>query len=65
MDGLLTIWYYRFFEVVAFFTELHHNQLALEESIVITGDIVMKPGKQVHRMYGTAETGGLNGESEG
>lgn len=65
MGGLRTIGYYGFIEDVASFPELPDNPATLEESIVIAADIVMKPGKKVHRMYGTAETGGLNGESQG
>lgn len=65
MGGLRTIGYYGFIEDVQDFPELPSDPLSLEDAIVIATDIVMKPGKSMYRMYGTAETGGLNGESQG
>ncbi len=65
MGGLRTIGYYGFIADVAVFPELPESSAALEDSIVITADIVMKAGKTMYSMYGTAETSGLNGESQG
>lgn len=65
MGGLRTIGYYGFIRDVANFPETPANPATLEDSIIITEDIVMKPGKTMYAMYGTAETAGLNGESQG
>lgn len=65
MGGLRTIGYYGFIADVASFPELPTNPATLEESIVILTNIVMKAGKTMYPMYGTAETAGLNGEGQG
>lgn len=65
MGGLRSIGYYGFIADVASFPELPAAPATLEESIVIVEDIVMKPGKTMYAMYGTAETAGLNGEGQG
>jgi len=67
MGGLRTIGYYGFIADVIreSFPELPVSPATLEESIVITEDIVLKPGKTMYPMYGTAETAGLDGEGQG
>jgi hypothetical protein len=67
MGGLRTIGYYGFIEDVdvSSFPELPAAPATIEDACVITADIVMKAGKTMYAMYGTAETGGLNGEAQG
>jgi hypothetical protein len=67
MGGLRTIGYYGFIADVdvSSFPELPEAPLTIEDAAVIAQNIVMKPGKTMFAMYGTAETAGLNGESQG
>jgi hypothetical protein len=67
MGGLRTIGYYGFIAdvEVSSFPELPAAPANLEDAAVIASDIVMKAGKTMFGMYGTAETAGLNGESQG
>jgi len=67
MGGLRPIGYYGFLADanIAQWPEIAANAATLAEYITITGNIVMKPGKTMYPMYGTAETGGLKGEPQG
>ena len=65
MGGLRTIGYYGFIAEVADFPELPASPATLSDAAVITTDIVMKPGKTMYSIYGTAETGGMDGETQG
>jgi hypothetical protein len=67
MGGLRTIGYYGFIAdvEVSSFPELPAAPADLEDAAVITDSIVMKAGKTMYAMYGTAETAGLNGEGQG
>jgi hypothetical protein len=65
MGGFRTIGWYGFIEDVDTFPEIPATPADIASANVITGDIVMKAGKYMYKMYGTAETTGLNGESQG
>ncbi len=65
MGGLRAIGYYGFIKDAATLPELPAEPATLEDVAVITENIVMKPGKTMYAMYGTVETGGLNGEGQG
>lgn len=65
MGGLRPIGYYGFTANVDVFPEVSATPTDLEDNITITEDIVMKAGKTMVAMYGTAETGKLDGASQG
>lgn len=65
MAGLRTIGYYGFTADVETFPEVPAEPATIEDACVIEDDIIMKAGKTMYAMYGTAETGGLNGEGQG
>lgn len=67
MPGLGRIHYYTYLNDVLSIPKPLGFDLAtsLEEMSVISSSIEMKPGKYMHPIYCTAETGGLKGESQG
>lgn len=65
MGGLRAIGYYGFIADAETIPELPAAPATLEDAAVITENIVMKAGKTMYAMYGTAETAGLDGETQG
>lgn len=67
MGGLRPIGYYGFLVDVdtSQWPKIADAPADLPANITIAGNIVMKAGKTVYPMYGTAETGGLKGETQG
>ena len=65
MGGNRPIGYYGFIADVATFPEVAADPADLAANITISSDIVMKAGKTMSAMYGTAETSGLKGEAQG
>lgn len=65
MGGIRPIGYYGFLADVATFPDVPAAPASLAENITIIDPIVMKPGKTMYAMYGTAETAGLKGEPQG
>jgi hypothetical protein len=65
MAGLQRMAFCGYISDVAVFPEIPKNPVNLEDAAVILENIVMKPGKFMQPLYGTPETGGLTGESQG
>lgn len=67
MGGLRPIGYYGFLADVdtSLWPEVAEDPADLAANITVVGDITMKATKTVYAMYGTAETAGLKGESQG
>lgn len=65
MGGIRPIGYYGFLADVSVFPEIAAEAVDLAAYITISTDIVMKPAKTMYAMYGTAETGKLDGASQG
>lgn len=65
MGGLRPIGYYGFINEVSVFPDVEAVPTDLASNITITADIVMKATKTMYPMYGTAETGKLDGAAQG
>jgi hypothetical protein len=65
MGGIRPIGYYGFIADVLTWPEVSANPADLAANITISTPIVMKPGKTMYAMYGTAETAGLKGAPQG
>lgn len=65
MGGLRPIGYYGFLADVQTFPEIAETPADLAANITISTNIVMKATKTMYAMYGTAETAGLKGETQG
>lgn len=67
MGGVRPIGYYGFIADVdtSQWPDVVADPADLAANITITGNIVMKAGKTMYPMYGTAETAGLKGEAQG